>query len=172
MLQRVLPRRRRRPPPTTTTPTPTKTDDSADDRSQSLTLGDCTSAMHSALSPTNYLTTSTTSMATPNRAALINRMLKVVRKHFKPVAAAEGSLAVRAPAVRLPAREFAARAAEQVFNTLKQDYFDWNEVRVSTIRELTEVLQAAGRPGRVGRPAQANAAQRVRIASTRSTSRR
>ncbi len=31
--------------------------------------------------------------------------------------------------------------AEQVFNSLKDDYFDWNEVRVSTLRELAEVTK-------------------------------
>ena len=31
--------------------------------------------------------------------------------------------------------------AEQVFNTFRADYFDWNEVRVSTLRELTEVTK-------------------------------
>ena len=81
-------------------------------------------------------------MATPNRASLINRVLKVVRKHYKPVPAAEGPHAVRAPAVRLPARELAARAGRAgASSRCKHDYFDWNEVRVSTIRELTEVTK-------------------------------
>jgi endonuclease-3 len=37
-------------------------------------------------------------------------------------------------------------AAEQVFATLKRDYYDWNEVRVSTIRELGEVLKPLVNP--------------------------
>jgi hypothetical protein len=36
--------------------------------------------------------------------------------------------------------------AEHVFGTLKQDYFGWNEVRVSTIRELTDVLKPLVNP--------------------------
>lgn len=31
--------------------------------------------------------------------------------------------------------------AEQVFTNLQEGYFDWNEVRVSTVRELTEVTK-------------------------------
>ena len=37
-------------------------------------------------------------------------------------------------------------AAEQVFSALKQDYFGWNEVRVSTIRELTDALKPLVNP--------------------------
>jgi endonuclease-3 len=37
-------------------------------------------------------------------------------------------------------------AAEQVFNSLRQDYFGWNEVRVSTISELTDALKPLVNP--------------------------
>jgi endonuclease-3 len=37
-------------------------------------------------------------------------------------------------------------AAEQVFQALKHDYFGWNEVRVSTIRELTDALKPLVNP--------------------------
>src|SRR5690606_5553671 len=37
-------------------------------------------------------------------------------------------------------------AAEKVFQTLKNDYYDWNEVRVSTIKELAEVAKGLNDP--------------------------
>jgi len=37
-------------------------------------------------------------------------------------------------------------SAEQVFGALKQEYFGWNEVRVSTIRELTDALKPLVNP--------------------------
>ena len=37
-------------------------------------------------------------------------------------------------------------SAEQVFSALKHDYFGWNEVRVSTIRELTDALKPLVNP--------------------------
>lgn len=80
-------------------------------------------------------------MATPNRASLINRVLKVVRKHYKPVPAAKDRTLFEHLAFACLVENSPYETAEQVFNTLKQDYFDWNEVRVSTIRELTEVTK-------------------------------
>ncbi|MCH8839635.1 MAG: hypothetical protein IH831_02970, partial [Planctomycetes bacterium] len=36
--------------------------------------------------------------------------------------------------------------ATKVFETLSQDYFDWNEVRVTSIRELSEVMKSLNDP--------------------------
>ena len=80
-------------------------------------------------------------MATPNRASLINRILKVVRKHYKPVTAAKDRTLFEHLAYACLVENSPHEVAEQVFNSLKADYFDWNEVRVSTIRELTEVTK-------------------------------
>ena len=40
----------------------------------------------------------------------------------------------------------ATRSPSRCFNALKQDYFGWNEVRVSTIRELTDALKPLVNP--------------------------
>lgn len=80
-------------------------------------------------------------MATPNRASLINRILKMVRKHYKPIPAAKDRTLFEHLAFACLVENSPHDVAEQVFNTLKADYFDWNEVRVSTIRELTEVTK-------------------------------
>jgi endonuclease III len=81
-------------------------------------------------------------MATQNRAGLINRLLKVVRKHYKPVPPPPKERTLfehLAYACLVENSPF--ELAEQVFKTLQESYFDWNEVRVSTIRELTEVTK-------------------------------
>jgi endonuclease-3 len=85
------------------------------------------------------------SMATPNRSALLTRLHKVLKKHYKPVE----------PAMR-PVLEhllFACclenagyEAAEQAFQILKTGFFDWNEVRVSTARELAETVPMLPEP--------------------------
>ena len=80
-------------------------------------------------------------MATPNRASLINRLLKVVRKHYKPVPAAKDRTLFEHLTFACLLENSPHELAEQVFETLKADYFDWNEVRVSTLRELTEVTK-------------------------------
>jgi endonuclease-3 len=85
-------------------------------------------------------------MATPNRSALINRTIKVLRKHFKPVPPAKERTLFEHLLFACLVEDSPQESAEQVFNTLKNDYFGWNEVRVSTIRELTDVLKPLVNP--------------------------
>ena len=85
-------------------------------------------------------------MATPSRSALIGRTLKVLRKHYKPVAAPKDRSLFEHLLFACLLEDSPHDAAEQVFATLKQDYFGWNEVRVSTIRELTDALRPLVNP--------------------------
>jgi hypothetical protein len=85
-------------------------------------------------------------MATPNRAALIAKVLKVVRKHYKPVAPPKERTVLEQLLFACLVEDSPNEAAEQVFNSLKHDYFGWNEVRVSTIRELTDALKPLVNP--------------------------
>ncbi len=85
-------------------------------------------------------------MATPNRSALIARTLKVLRKHYKTVAPPKDRSVLEHLLFACLLEDSPQEAAEQVFNTLKQDYFGWNEVRVSTIRELTDALKLLVNP--------------------------
>src|ERR1700730_18150650 len=80
-------------------------------------------------------------MATPNRAALINRILRVIKKYYKPVPATKDRTLFDHLVFACLVENSPYEAAEQVFTTLKSDYFDWNEVRVSTVRELAEVTK-------------------------------
>ena len=80
-------------------------------------------------------------MATPNRSALIARTLKVIRKHYKPVAQPKDRSVLEHLLFACLLEDSPQEAAEQVFQALKRDYFGWNEVRVSTIRELTDALK-------------------------------
>lgn len=102
-----------------------------------MTLG-CTAATATYSPP---LRETRQSMATPNRAALINRLLKVARKHYKPVPGAKDRTLFEHLAFACLLENSPYELAEQVFQTFKADYFDWNEVRVSTLRELTEVAK-------------------------------
>jgi hypothetical protein len=85
-------------------------------------------------------------MATPNRSALIERTIKVLRKHFKPLPAPKERTLFEHLMFACLLEDSPQEAAEQVFHTLKQDYFGWNEVRVSTIRELTDVMKPLVNP--------------------------
>lgn len=85
-------------------------------------------------------------MATPNRSALIGRTVKVLRKHYKPVAPPKDRSLFEHLLFACLVEDSPYEAAEQVFNALRQDYFGWNEVRVSTIRELTDALKPLVNP--------------------------
>ncbi|MCC7474382.1 MAG: hypothetical protein IT425_03235 [Pirellulales bacterium] len=80
-------------------------------------------------------------MATPNRAALINRVLKFIKKHYKPIQPPKDRSLFEHLIFACLVEDSPNELAEQVFQSLKQEYFGWNEVRVSTIRELTDALK-------------------------------
>jgi endonuclease III len=87
------------------------------------------------------------SMASKNRAALINKVLKVVKKHFKPSVVPKDRTLLEHLLFACCLENSPYEAAERAFQTLKSDYFDWNEVRVSTVRELAEALKPLNDPG-------------------------
>jgi endonuclease III len=87
-------------------------------------------------------------MATTNRAALINKTLKVLKKHYKP-----HTLDMTRPV--LEQFLFACclenshyEAAEAAFTSLKSSFFDWNEVRVSSVNEIAEAVSKLPDPSR------------------------
>jgi endonuclease III len=93
---------------------------------------------------------------TTNRTAAIAKVYKVLKKHYKPAAppADRSVLEHLLYACLLENARF--DAADEAFARLKELYFDWNEIRVTTVTELAE--------GMTGIPDASNAAQRVKQA--------
>jgi endonuclease III len=86
-------------------------------------------------------------MATTSRSALIGRTLKVLRKHYKPAPPPPKDRTLFEHLLfACLVEDSPNESAEQVFATLKQEYFGWNEIRVSTIRELTDALKPLVNP--------------------------
>lgn len=85
-------------------------------------------------------------MATSNRATLINKTIKVVQKHFQPVSPPTSRSLLEHLLYACCLENSLHEVADQVFETLQRDYFDLNEVRVSTIRELSEVMKPLNDP--------------------------
>jgi len=79
-------------------------------------------------------------MAAPKRASILTKLHKVLLKHYDPVV----------PVADRPVLDHLIYAcclenspydkADQAFANLKETFFDWNEVRVTTISELGETL--------------------------------
>lgn len=89
-----------------------------------------------------------------DRAALLSKTHKILKKHYKPVAP-HSSYSILEHLLFACCLEGAKyEAAEEGYAILQQKYFDWNEVRVTAIGELAEVLTAV--------PDSAAAAKRVR----------
>lgn len=86
-------------------------------------------------------------MATPNRMSLLTKVHKVLKKHYKPIVPTERPL--------LETLLFAAclenatyETADKAYAALSTGFFDWNEVRVTTVKELSELLHMLPDPVR------------------------
>jgi hypothetical protein len=86
-------------------------------------------------------------MSSPSRTAQFAKVHKVLKKHYEPVT----------PNPERPVLEHLLFAcclenspydkAEEVYAALVHTFFDWNEIRVTTVKELSEVLAGLPDPG-------------------------
>ena len=84
-------------------------------------------------------------MSTSNRASKLTKTHKILKKHYKPYPVADRP--VLEHLLYACCLEFSpAEVASEAFAKLQQTYYDWNEVRVTTVSELSEVLSALPRP--------------------------
>ncbi len=84
-------------------------------------------------------------MAKIDRGALITKAFKVLRKHYEPYTYAERPL-LEQMVFALCLENSPHDAATKAFDVLKGGFFDWNEVRVSTVEELAEVMSMLPEP--------------------------
>ena len=78
-------------------------------------------------------------MATPNRMAILTKMHKVLKKHYKPALIPDRPVLEHLLyACCLENSQY--EAADKAFEAVSTGFFDWNEVRVSTVKELAEVM--------------------------------
>lgn len=80
-------------------------------------------------------------MASVNRAAQITKVHRVLKKNYKPGSSYTKETVLDNLLFAACLENCLPEAAETAFINLQERFFDLNEVRVSTIRELTEVLQ-------------------------------
>lgn len=79
-------------------------------------------------------------MANTNRAALINKTYKVLKKHYKPMPM-RNSPVLESLLFACCLENAHYEKAEEAYTVLSTSFFDWNEVRVSSVDELAEVLK-------------------------------
>ncbi|HZN32562.1 MAG TPA: hypothetical protein VFB80_02040 [Pirellulaceae bacterium] len=93
---------------------------------------------------------------TTNRTALISKVYKVLKKHYKPSAPPDDRTVLEHLLYACVLENARYEAADEAFAKLKELYFDWNEIRVTTVTELAE--------GMTTLPDASQAAQRVKKA--------
>jgi hypothetical protein len=91
---------------------------------------------------------------TTNRTAQISKVHKVLKKHYKPSAPPADRTVLEHLLYACVLENARFEAADEAFARLKELYFDWNEIRVTTVTELAE--------GMGGLPDASGAAQRVK----------
>jgi endonuclease III len=79
-------------------------------------------------------------MTGPNRAAILNKVHKVLKKHYKPAVPPAERNVLEHLLYACCLENARVEAADEAFAKLKELFFDWNEVRVTTTTELSEVM--------------------------------
>ncbi len=85
-------------------------------------------------------------MSAAKRTALITKLQKVLKKHFKPHLPPADRPILEHLLYACCLEDARPDAADQVFALLQERYFDWNEVRVTSQTELAEVMGALKSP--------------------------
>ena len=79
-------------------------------------------------------------MAAPNRAAILTKTHKVLKKHYSPVAAPGDGSVLDSLLYACCLENAPYEKADDAFAKLQELYFGWNEVRVATLTELAEMM--------------------------------
>ena len=85
-------------------------------------------------------------MSPKNRGDRIQLLNKVVNKHFTPVMAPEDRSVLEHMIYACCLEDAPYDAADEAFHRLQESFFDWNEVRVTTVSELCETLHNLPEP--------------------------
>ena len=85
-------------------------------------------------------------MTSVSRTALFGKIHKVLKKYYKPVAPPAERTVLEHLLFACVLEDARYESAEEAFAALKHTFYDWNEVRVTSISELSEVMAALPDP--------------------------
>src|SRR5262245_59131242 len=93
-------------------------------------------------------------MASPSRSTLLSQIQKVLKRHYDPVPVDSNKSVLEHVIYGLLLEDASYNATDAALAALRESYFDWNEVRVAAVTDLSEQL------GRLPQPAVTAAALR------------
>ena len=79
-------------------------------------------------------------MTSVSRTAKFAKVHKILKKHYKPVAPRGDRSVLEHLMFACCLEDAGFEAAEEAFAALEHTFFDWNEVRVTSLSELSEVM--------------------------------
>ena len=85
-------------------------------------------------------------MAASSRSAQFTKLHKVLKKHYRPVPYVAERPVLEQLLFACCLENAHYSVAEEAFAALGEAFFDWNEVRVSSVRELAEVIARLPEP--------------------------
>ena len=85
-------------------------------------------------------------MAVQNRAAKLAKLIKIVKKHYKPVAPSAERSSLEHLLFACCLQDSTFEDADDTLARLQESYFDWNEIRVTTTVELAAVMKNLTHP--------------------------
>ena len=85
-------------------------------------------------------------MSASNRAALISKTYKVLKKYYKPVKPPTDRTLLEHLLYACCLENATHEAADEAFAKVQQSFFDWNEIRVTTVAELAETMSSLPDP--------------------------
>jgi endonuclease-3 len=81
-------------------------------------------------------------MSNPNRSELINTTYKVLKEHYQPWQPPADRTLFEHLLYACCLENARPEAADEAFAKLQQTFYDWNEVRVTTVKELAETMSS------------------------------
>lgn len=85
-------------------------------------------------------------MTASNRAVKLAKLHKVLKKHFEPINPVADRTVIEHLLYACCLEDSYNEHADEAFARLQESYFDWNEVRVTTVNELAETLSGVPDP--------------------------
>lgn len=85
-------------------------------------------------------------MSAKNRGDRILLLQKVVTKHFEPVKASDDRSVLEHLLYACCLEDATYESADEAFHRLQESFFDWNEIRVTTVTELSEAVHNLPNP--------------------------